>query len=204
MSVLFDLAGETALVTGSARGLGLSYAQGLAKAGATVILNDIRAGLMDESVQKLREQGYRAHGVVFDVTNELAVEQAFAQLNEQGLHIDILINNAGIQFRQPMVDLALENWQKVIDTNLTSAFIVSRAAAKRMIARGRGGKIINIGSLTSQAARPTVAPYTAAKGGVKMLTCAMAAEWAEFNIQTNAIGPGYILTDMNTALIDNK
>ncbi|WP_413737368.1 SDR family oxidoreductase [Sodalis sp. RH21] len=204
MSVLFDLAGKTALVTGSARGLGLSYAQGLAKAGATVILNDIRAGLMDESVQKLREQGYQAHGVAFDVTDEHAVEQAFNQLNAQGLHIDILINNAGIQFRQPMVDLALENWQRVIDTNLTSAFIVSRAAAKRMIARGAGGKIINIGSLTSQAARPTVAPYTAAKGGIKMLTCAMAAEWAQFNIQTNAIGPGYILTDMNTALIEDQ
>ncbi len=204
MSVLFDLAGKTSLVTGSARGLGLSYAQGLAKAGATVILNDIRAGLMDESVQKLREQGYQAHGVAFDVTNEHAVEQAFNQLNAQGLHIDILINNAGIQFRQPMVDLALENWQRVIDTNLTSAFIVSRAAAKRMIARGAGGKIINIGSLTSQAARPTVAPYTAAKGGIKMLTCAMAAEWAQFNIQTNAIGPGYILTDMNTALIEDQ
>ncbi len=204
MSGLFDLSGKTALVTGSARGLGLSYAQGLAKAGATVILNDIRAGLMDESVQNLRAQGFQAHGVVFDVTDERAVEQSFVQLNEQGLHIDILINNAGIQFRQPMVDLALENWQRVIDTNLTSAFIVSRAAAKRMIARGQGGKIINIGSLTSQAARPTVAPYTAAKGGIKMLTCAMAAEWAEFNIQTNAIGPGYILTDMNTALIDNK
>ncbi|WP_413722587.1 SDR family oxidoreductase [Sodalis sp. RH24] len=204
MSALFDLTGKTALVTGSARGLGYCYAEGLAAAGASVVLNDIRAELLDESVQKLRAKGYQAQGVAFDVTNEDAVESAFAALEQQGLPVNILINNAGIQYRKPMVELELEQWQRVIDTNLTSAFIVSRAAAKRMIARGNGGKIINIGSLTSQAARPTVAPYTAAKGGIKMLTCSMAAEWAEFNIQTNAIGPGYILTDMNTALIDNK
>ncbi|PWC20448.1 gluconate 5-dehydrogenase [Brenneria roseae subsp. roseae] len=204
MSALFDLTGKTALITGSARGLGLAYAEGLATAGARVILNDIRETLLDESVQKLCEKGYQAHSIAFDVTSEDAVESAFAALDQQGLQVDILINNAGIQYRKPMVDLELEQWQRVIDTNLTSTFIVSRAAAKRMIARGKGGKIINIGSLTSQAARPTVAPYTAAKGGIKLLTCSMAAEWAEFNIQTNAIGPGYILTDMNTALIENQ
>ena len=186
MTALFDLTGKTALVTGSARGLGFAYAEGLAVAGARVILNDIRDTLLAESVDTLTRKGYNAHGVAFDVT------------------VDILINNAGIEYRKPMVELELENWQKVIDTNLTSAFLVSRAAAKRMIARNSGGKIINIGSLTSQAARPTVAPYTAAKGGIKMLTCSMAAEWAQFNIQTNAIGPGYILTDMNTALIEDK
>ncbi|MBJ7222034.1 MULTISPECIES: SDR family oxidoreductase [unclassified Brenneria] len=204
MSALFDLTGKTALVTGSARGLGLAYAEGLATAGARVILNDIREASLNESVQKLCEKGYQAHSIAFDVTNEDAVESAFVALDQQGLQVDILINNAGIQYRKPMVDLELEQWKRVIDTNLTSTFIVSRAAAKRMISRGKGGKIINIGSLTSQAARPTVAPYTAAKGGIKLLTCSMAAEWAEFNIQTNAIGPGYILTDMNTALIDNQ
>ncbi|UXY10048.1 SDR family oxidoreductase [Kosakonia sp. ML.JS2a] len=204
MSALFDLTGKTALVTGSARGLGLSYAEGLAAAGARVILNDIRDTLMAEAVDKLVTKGYSAQGLVFDVTDEAAIEKAFSALDEQGIHVDILINNAGIQYRKPMVELELENWQKVIDTNLTSAFLVSRAAAKRMIARNTGGKIVNIGSLTSQAARPTVAPYTAAKGGIKMLTCSMAAEWAQFNIQTNAIGPGYILTDMNTALIEDK
>ncbi|QLR76272.1 SDR family oxidoreductase [Citrobacter freundii] len=204
MSDLFDLEGKTALVTGSARGLGFSYAQGLAAAGATVILNDIREGLLENSVKVLTAQGYCAHALAFDVTNEEAIENAFNALDAQNIQVDILINNAGIQYRKPMVELELENWQKVIDTNLTSAFLVSRAAAKRMISRQSGGKIINIGSLTSQAARPTVAPYTAAKGGIKMLTCSMAAEWAQFNIQTNAIGPGYILTDMNTALIEDE
>ncbi|HHG8772193.1 TPA: SDR family oxidoreductase [Raoultella planticola] len=204
MNALFDLKGKTALVTGSARGLGFAYAEGLAASGASIILNDIRESLLQESVDKLHSKGYEAQGVAFDVTDEAAVENVFAKLDDEGVQVDILINNAGIQYRKPMVELELTNWQKVIDTNLTSAFIVSRAAAKRMISRGTGGKIINIGSLTSQAARPTVAPYTAAKGGVKMLTCAMAAEWAQFNIQTNAIGPGYILTDMNTALIEDQ
>ncbi|WP_175691914.1 SDR family oxidoreductase, partial [Burkholderia anthina] len=103
----------------------------------------------------------------------------------------------------PLVELELADWQRVIDTNLTSAFIVARQAARRMIARGTGGKIVNIGSLTSEAARATVGAYTAAKGGIKMLTRAMSAEWASSNIQANAIGPGYILTDMNKPLVEN-
>jgi gluconate 5-dehydrogenase len=137
------------------------------------------------------------------VTDEQAVADAFAQWDKDGVKIDIVINNAGIQFRKPLVDLELSDWQRVIDTNLTSAFIVSKQAAQRMIARGTGGKIVNIGSLTSEAARATVGAYTAAKGGIKMLTRAMSAEWAASNIQANAIGPGYILTDMNQALVDN-
>lgn len=203
MTAMFDLTGKTALITGSSRGLGFAYADALAAAGAQVILNGTRGAVLDDAVAQLVKKGFRATGMVFDVTRESETEQAFSSLDEQGIAVDILINNAGIQYRKPMLELELENWQKVIDTNLTSAFLVARAAAKRMIARQRGGKIINVGSLTSQAARPTVAPYTAAKGGIKMLTCSMAAEWAQFNIQTNAIGPGYILTDMNRALVDD-
>lgn len=124
---------------------------------------------------------------------------AFARLDNAGVAVDILVNNAGIQLRKPLVELAVAEWNRVIDTNLTSAFLVGREAARRMIARGRGGKIINIGSLMSEAARATIGPYTAAKGGIKMLTRAMAAEWAEHGIQANAIGPGYMATEMNTA-----
>jgi gluconate 5-dehydrogenase len=204
MNPLFDLSGRTALVTGSARGLGLCYARGLAMAGARVVLNDIRAETLDAAVTELATQGYDVRGAAFDVTNEAAVAEVFRGFDAEGLDVDIVINNAGIQFRKPMVDLDLQDWQRVMDTNLTSAFIVAREAARRMIARGRGGKIINIGSLASEAARATVAPYTAAKGGIKMLTRAMASEWARFNIQANAIGPGYILTDMNAALITDE
>jgi len=203
MNQLFNLSGKTALVTGSARGLGFSYVQGLAEAGASVVLNDINEDVLNEAVEILKQKGFKACGLVFDVASEKEVKQAFEGLDKNDINIDIVINNAGIQFRKSMVELELDNWKKVIDVNLNSVFIVAREAAKRMIERKSGGKIINIGSLTSEAARATVSPYTAAKGGVKMLTKAMAAEWAEFNIQTNSIGPGYILTDMNTALIDN-
>ncbi len=200
---LFDLSGRTALITGSSRGIGFAFAQGLAEAGAKVIVNSRQAAVVEEAVKKLQAQGLDAVGAAFDVADEASVEAAFAGFDQQGLAIDILINNAGIQHRQPMVELALADWQRVMDTNLTAAFLVGRATARRMIARGQGGKIINIGSLTSEAARATVAPYAVAKGGIKLLSKAMAAEWAQFNIQANSIGPGYILTDMNEALVNN-
>ncbi|GAB5097026.1 SDR family oxidoreductase [Caballeronia sp. HLA56] len=203
MTQLFDLSGRTALVTGSARGIGFALAEGLAQAGAGIIVNGTRADTVDEAVRRLRERGATAQGRAFDVTDETAVAAAFEAWDAERVEVDILVNNAGIQFRKPLVELALADWQRVIDTNLTSAFIVAKEAARRMIARGKGGKVINIGSLTSEGARATVAPYTAAKGGVKMLTRAMSAEWAAFDIQANAIGPGYILTDMNQALVDN-
>ena len=203
MSTLFDLTGRTALITGAVRGIGYALAEGLAAAGAAVIVNSRQQAAVDEAVGKLQAKGYSARGLAFDVSNEAAVQAAIARLDQDGVEVDILINNAGIQFRKPMVDMALSDWQRVLDTNLTSAFVVGKEAAKRMIARGRGGKIINIGSLTSEAGRATVAPYTVAKGGIKMLSRAMAAEWAQFNIQANSIGPGYILTEMNTALIEN-
>jgi len=199
----FDLSGRTALITGSVRGIGFAFAQGLAEAGARVILNGRNQETLTAAVTRLTGLGHAADGSLFDVVDEAAVAAAFSALDERGVAVDILINNAGIQFRKPMVDLALADWQRVIDTNLTGAFIVAREAARRMIARGNGGKIINIGSLTSEAARATVAPYTAAKGGIKMLTRAMAAEWARFDIQANAIGPGYIATDMNAALLQD-
>lgn len=199
---LFDLTGKTALVTGSSRGLGRAIAEGLAEAGARIIVNGTTAAGVEKAVAELRAKGHDAHASAFDVTDEAAIVAAFERLDQQGSAVDILVNNAGIQLRKPLVDLTRAEWTKVVDTNLTSAFLVGREAAKRMIARGRG-KIVNIGSLMSNSARATVAPYTAAKGGIKMLTCSMVAEWAQHGIQANAIGPGYMLTDMNQALVDN-
>jgi gluconate 5-dehydrogenase len=199
---LFDLMGRTALVTGSSRGLGRAMAEGLAQAGAAVVLNGADAVRLQASAAELRTAGHRVTEACFDVTDEAAIAAAFARFDRDGVAIDILVNNAGIQLRKPMVELTTAEWQKVIDTNLTSAFVVGREAARRMIPR-RHGKIINIGSLTSELARAGVAPYTVAKGGIKMLTRAMAAEWAPHGLQANAIGPGYMVTDMNQALIDN-
>jgi gluconate 5-dehydrogenase len=200
---LFNLSGRTALITGSTRGIGLALARGLAEAGARLVINGRQSTAVEQTAASLREAGFDAIGAVFDVADERSVCAAFEAFDRDGVAIDILINNAGIQHRQPMLELALADWQRVLDTNLTAAFLVGREAARRMVTRGRGGKIINIGSLTSQAARATVAPYTVAKGGIKMLSRAMAAEWAQHGIQANSIGPGYILTDMNEALVKN-
>ena len=199
---LFDLSGRTALVTGASRGLGRAMAEGLAAAGAKVVVNGVDAARAEGTAAEMRAAGYAAEALPFDVTDEAAVLRAFAGLDAKGTAIDILVNNAGIQLRKPMIELSTPEWQRVIDANLTSAFVVGREAARRMLPRGQG-KIVNIGSLTSQLARATVAPYTVAKGGIKMLTQAMAAEWAVHGIQANAIGPGYMITDMNQALIDN-
>ena len=202
-AALFSLAGRTALITGSSRGLGNAIAEGYAAAGAAVIINGTDPGRVAAAALALRDKGYVVTEAPFDVTDEGAVCAAFARLDAAGIEVDILVNNAGIQLRKPLVDLSVAEWQRVIDTNLTSAFLIGRETARRMIRRGKGGKIINIGSLTSELARATVAPYTAAKGGIKMLTRSMAAEWAEHDIQANAIGPGYMVTEMNKALIEN-
>ena len=202
MAKLFNLAARTALVTGSSRGLGRAIATGLAEAGAAVVLNGADAGRLASAASELRAAGHTVHEARFDVTSEAEILTAFANLDARGVAIDILVNNAGIQLRRPMVELDTADWRRVIETNLTSAFVIGREAAKRMIPRGHG-KIINIGSLTSDAARATVAPYTVAKGGIKMLTRAMTAEWAVHGIQANAIGPGYMLTEMNQALVDD-
>ncbi|POF29418.1 SDR family oxidoreductase [Roseibium marinum] len=203
MSVkLFDLTGKTALVTGSSRGLGRAFAEGLARAGARIILNGVNEDRLFETAQKLKAEGLDVLTAAFDVTDETAVKAAFHRFDAEGIAVDILLNNAGIQFRKPMLELETADWQRVLDVNLTSAFVVGREAARRMVARG-SGKIINIGSVLSELARVTIAPYTVSKGGIKMLTQAMAAEWGESGIQVNAIGPGYMVTDMNEALLSN-
>ncbi|MFN7190102.1 MAG: SDR family oxidoreductase [Rhodospirillales bacterium] len=189
-------------MTGSTRGLGRAMIEGLARAGAAVVVNGTSPAGVAAAVAELRSAGFNADGVAFDVTDEAAIVAAFERFDKAGTAIDILLNNAGIQFRKPMLELATADWRRVVETNLTSAFVIGREAAKRMVARG-AGKIVNIGSLMSECARATVAPYTVSKGGIKMLTRAMAAEWAASGIQANAIGPGYMVTEMNKALIDN-
>jgi gluconate 5-dehydrogenase len=191
MSNLFDLTGRTALITGSSRGLGHAFAEGLAEAGAAIVLNGSNPVTLEAAAAALRAKGHTVHTA------------PFATLDGQGVEVDILFNNAGINLRGPLVETSAATWHKVLDTNLTSAFLVGREAARRMIARGKGGKVVNTGSLMSSLARATTGPYTASKGGIKMLTQAMTAEWAEHNIQVNAIGPGYMLTEMTQPLADD-
>jgi gluconate 5-dehydrogenase len=196
---LFDLTGRVALVTGSSRGLGLVMARGLGEAGAAVVLNGRDEGNLARAASDLAAQGLKVHGRAFDVTDASSVERGVAAVERDAGPIDILVNNVGIQRRAPLETMDESAWREVIDVNLTSAFLVTRRAVRGMIERQRG-KIINICSLMSEIGRPTTANYAAAKGGLKMLTRAMAVEWARHNIQANAIGPGYFLTEMTQPL----
>jgi gluconate 5-dehydrogenase len=203
ISKLFDLAGRTALVTGSSDGLGLAIARGLAAAGAGIILNGRDEKKLSGVARTFADAGHKVRARAFDVADEQAVLAAFEHFDADGVEIDILVNNAGIQLRKPMVDLTTDEWRRVVDIHLTGAFQVGRETAKRMIGRARGGKVINMASLTSEVARATISPYGAAKGGIRMLTRFMAAEWAQHDIQANAIGPGYIATALNRALLED-
>lgn len=202
MNNLFDVSGKIALVTGSGQGIGFTLAKGLAKAGCTVILNDIVEERLKGSVEKLRAEGFSAHGFVFDVTNESQINQNIQLIQQEVGTVDILVNNAGIQIRGPLEDFNYADWQKILNINLTSAFLVSKAVVKKMIER-KSGKIINICSIQSDLARPSIAPYTASKGGLRNLTRGMATDWGKYNIQVNGISPGYFKTEMTKALYED-
>ena len=199
---LFDLTGRIALVTGSSQGIGLALARGLGQAGASLVLNGRDEGKLAAAADRLRGEGLRVSTAAFDVTQGAAAEQAIARVEAEVGPIGILVNNAGIQRRSPLEEMSETQWREVIETNLTSAFIVTRQVAPRMIAR-RAGKIINTCSVMSEVCRPTTGNYAAAKGGLKMLTRAMATEWARHNLQINGIGPGYFETELTKPLMEN-
>jgi gluconate 5-dehydrogenase len=198
----FDLTGKIALVTGSSQGIGLAIAEGLGEAGARIVINGRDAGKLEAARAALSAKGLTVSVAVFDVTDEQAVAQGVQRIEQETGPIDILVNNAGMQFRTPLEDFPLEKWRELMRVNVESAFIVGKAVAKGMIAR-KQGKIINISSVQSELGRPTIAPYTATKGAIKMLTKGMCADWARHGIQVNAIGPGYFKTPLNQALVDD-
>lgn len=200
--MLFNIERKRILVTGSTSGIGYILAEGLANVGATLVLNGRTQKKVDDAVNSLQRQSLKVTGYSFDITNASEVESQIAEIEKNLGSIDVLVNNAGIQHRAPLEEFKLEDWNKVINTNLTGAFIVSKAVIKGMIER-QSGKIINICSLQSELARPSIAPYATSKGGLKMLTRGMATEWAKHNVQVNAIGPGYFKTDMTKALYEN-
>ena len=202
---LFDLAGRVVLVTGSSRGIGRELARGLALAGATVVINGRSAAGVEAAVKMIMEAvpGARVASRVFDVTDQDSVRSGIEGITAEVGPIDGLINNAGVQHRVPMLELELADWERVIRTDLTAAFLVGREVARGMVARG-SGSIINICSIQSDLARPSIGPYTAAKGGLRNLTRAMTAEWAGAGVRINAIAPGYLQTEMTQALVDDE
>jgi gluconate 5-dehydrogenase len=201
-SPLFDLTGSRALLTGSSQGIGLALAKGLAAHGATVVLNGRDKRKLDDAASLLRETGAEVYIAAFDVTDAVSVKQAIDSIEMSVGPIDILINNAGMQFRGPLETFPIERWDQLLRTNVSSLFYVGQAVATHMIGRHQG-KIVNIASVQSELARPGIAPYTATKGAVRNLTRGMAADWAKYGLQVNAIAPGYFRTALNQALVDD-
>lgn len=192
---LFDLTGKTALITGSSQGIGFTLASGLIEAGARVVLNGRNAGKLEDAAAQL-ESPY----LVFDVTDHAAVRAAVDGFEAEHGPIDILINNAGMQHRTPLEEFAVEDFERLMATNVTSVFNVGQACARHMIGRG-AGRIINIASVQTALARPGIAPYVTSKGAVANLTKGMATDWAPKGLNVNAIAPGYFDTPLNAALV---
>ncbi|MCB8880057.1 SDR family oxidoreductase [Acidisoma cellulosilytica] len=200
---LFDLTGRIALITGSSKGIGFAIAEALAEAGAHVVLNGRdHAALIRAQADLAERRGFKVEIAGFDVTNPAAVTAGVAGIEAEIGPIEILFNNAGMQHRTPLHEFPLEAWVKITTVNLDSVFFVGQAVARHMIPRGHG-KIINVCSVQSELARPGIAPYTATKGAVKMLTKGMATDWGKLGLQINGLGPGYFRTELNQALVDD-
>jgi len=200
---LFDLAGRLALVTGSSQGIGFALARGLGHAGARIVLNGREGAKLARAKSELERQDIVAFAAPFDVTNRAATQEAIATIERDIGPIDILVNNAGIQRRSPFESFPEETWREIMAVNLDSVFHVTQAVGARMLARERG-RIINICSVASELGRATIVPYAATKGALRQMTRGLCAEWAGRNIQINAIAPGYIKTEMNTALLADE
>lgn len=199
----FALDQKNVLITGAAQGIGFVLAQGLARQGACVFINDRTAEQTDSTVEQLKAQGFQAWAVPFDVTDSAQAQASIDRAECEIGPIDILINNAGLQRRHPFTEFPEAEWDAIIAVNQKAVFIISQIVARHMVVRNRG-KIINIGSMQSEFGRDTITPYAASKGAVKMLTRGMCVELARYNIQVNGIAPGYFETAMTRPLVDDE
>lgn len=202
MKELFDLTGKVALVTGGTHGIGMAIGKLLAKAGASVCVNDLSEDKLAACRQSFRDDGLDVFTVVFNVTDEADVDRGIALIEQNIGPVDILVNNAGIIKRIPILKMPVEDFRQVIDVDLVAPLIVSKRVAPAMIGR-KAGKIINMCSMMSVYGRNTVSAYASAKGGLSLLTKNMTCEWAKYNIQINGIGPGYIATAQTAPIREN-
>ena len=196
---LFSLKGKVALVTGGTHGLGMAMAEGLAQAGADLVITGTTPEKMDNALKHYQDKGFKTTGYLFDVTDETEAEKFVGKIIAEHGKIDILVNNAGIIKREAAVSMQVSDFRRVIDVDLVGPFIMSQLVVKDMIQR-KEGKIINICSMMSELGRNSVSAYAAAKGGLKMLTRNLATEWASHNIQVNGIGPGYFATSQTAPI----
>jgi len=191
------------LITGSSRSIGKTIAETFAKEGATVVLNDVLKDVLDNTVNEFRDKGYKAYGYCFDITDQQAAVAAVDRIEAEVGPISVLINNAGITKRHPLEDFPLNEWQQVLNVDVNGAFIMSQAVAKKFIER-RYGRIVSITSINAEMSRQTISAYCSAKGALKSLTKSMATEWGKYGITANAVGPGYVITDLNRTLAEDE
>ncbi|MDO1513815.1 gluconate 5-dehydrogenase [Maribacter confluentis] len=196
---MFDLTGKRALITGGTHGLGMAMAEGLANAGAELVITGTTPAKMNDALLAYKEKGYKASGYIFDITDDKLAAKKVEEIVAEGGEIDILVNNAGIIKRELATTMPVDDFRRVIEVDLVGAFIMSQLIGNRMINNG-GGKIINICSMMSELGRNSVSAYAAAKGGLKMLTRNLATEWAKHNVQVNGIGPGYFATSQTAPI----
>lgn len=199
----FDLSGRVALITGSSRGIGLALARALGEAGATVVLNARSAGALDDAAALLRGDGLTVEVQAADITDGEAVTAMIDSIESDVGPLDIVVNNAGMQDRAPILDFPVDRFRSLLELNLIAPFAVAQAAARPMAARGRG-KIINIGSVQSELGRPTIVPYTASKGGLNLMTRGLCADLGPLGIQVNTLAPGYFATELTEALVNDE
>ncbi len=203
MNDLFDLSGQVAIVTGTSRGLGQYFARALARSGADLVLTSRHHETLQSFEGEIKKLGRKTVSLDLDVTDQASIEQMVAAAQEAFGKIDILVNNAGMNIRKPALEVAWDDWNKILDTNLRGSFFVAQAVAKHMVPRGYG-RIINIGSVTSVAGYAGLGPYGASRGGVRQLTMSLADDWGPYGITVNCLAPGWFRTEQNKVMYEDK